>query len=310
MHRSGTSVATRLIDLLGVSAPIHDDLLPPDEGNPTGYWESSSLVQFNDRLLAALESDLTCPIAFPPGWEGDPRLAGLQRDALATFARAFPGGSWVFKDPRNCLTFRFWVRTLGVEPLVILIHRNPCEIAASFRSHWGDSDGIPYLFALWERYLRQALSNVEGRPVFMTSYEDVVSEPVAWCKGVADFLLRSGMDIVSPPQDVILDFVDPDLRHESFTRDDFLESPAGTDAQRALFVALENLQGVHPSFSAPELPPETPTTEALLAERRRSLRIKQDLPSERLARGWRRVRSSRYFGPARHAYHGLRHLGA
>ena len=77
MHRSGTSVATRLINLLGVPAPIEEDLLPPDRGNPTGYWESSSLVAYNDRLLEVLGSEMTCPEAFGPGWERDPRPIDL-----------------------------------------------------------------------------------------------------------------------------------------------------------------------------------------------------------------------------------------
>src|SRR5919197_5152241 len=101
MHRSGTSAATRLINLLGLRAPAEEDLLPADEGNPTGYWESSSLVDFNDKLLGALGSDMSCPVAFGPGWERDPRLDGIYPEAAKLFARVFAAPPWVFKDPRN-----------------------------------------------------------------------------------------------------------------------------------------------------------------------------------------------------------------
>jgi hypothetical protein len=306
MHRSGTSVATRLINLLGVPAPIDEDLLPTDSGNPTGYWESASLVAFNDRLLAALGSDMTCPDAFTAVWEGDPRLDGLHREAVNAFARAFPTQYWVFKDPRNCITLPFWVRVLDIRPLVVLIHRNPCEIAASYRNHWGDGEGIPYLFALWERYLRQALCHIDGIPVLVTNYEHLLAEPVAWSEQAHTFLIRSGMNVQQAPREVVLDFVNTRLRHVSFTRHDFLESPSATDAQQALFLALENLEGVHDSFVAPALPPETSTTDALLTERRRAVRIKRELPAERRARAWQTVRSSPYLAPARRLYRGIR----
>ena len=308
MHRSGTSVATRLINLLGVRGPVDDDLLPRDDGNPTGYWESSSLVEFNDKLLTTLGSDMTCPVALAQGWERDSRLDGLYRQAADAFARAFPEPCWVFKDPRNCITFRFWVRALDVKPLVILIHRNPCEIAASYRKHWGDGDGIPYLFALWERYLRQALWNIEGIPALLTNYEDLVAAPFAWSTQTREFLIQSGLSIDDARQAPISGFVDPELRHARFTRRDFLESTAVSNAQRALFIALENANGAHDTFVAPALPAETATTDALLVERRRALGFKRELPAERLSRAWQGIRNSAYVVPARRAFKGFRRI--
>ena len=308
MHRSGTSVATRLVNLLGLPAPVEDDLLPPDRGNPTGYWESSSLVACNDRLLEALGTDMICPDAFGPGWERDPRLRPFYAEAAKLFADVFPAPPWVFKDPRNCITFAFWVRVLEIQPVVILIHRNPCEIVASYRSHWGERDGFPYLLALWERYLRQALCQVEGSPVLVTSYEQLLADPVAWTASAREFLARSGLTVHDPPEDVILDYVDPGLHRTAFSRRDFLEHAAVSDAQRSLFLALEEMVGAYDSFVPPSLPPETATTEALLFERRRAMRIMRELPATRRTRAWRRARSSRYLAPARAIYRGIRSL--
>jgi hypothetical protein len=306
MHRSGTSVATRLINLLGLPAPVEEDLLPPDRGNPTGYWESSSLVACNDRLLEALGSDMTCPEAFGSGWERDPRLHALYPEAAKLFAQAFPAPPWVFKDPRNCITFPFWVRALEIQPVVILLHRNPCEIVASYRTHWGERDGIPFLLALWERYLRQALCHIEGSPVLVTSYEQLVADPVAWTGRAREFLVRSGLTVPEPQEDAILDYVDPQLRRAALSRRDFFEDPAVSDAQRALLLALEDMDGAHDAFVPPALPPETATTDALLFERRRAMRIVRELPATRRARAWRRLRQSRYLAPARAAYRGIR----
>jgi hypothetical protein len=308
MHRSGTSAATRLINILGLQAPVEDDLLPPDVGNPAGYWESSSLVAFNDRLLEALGSDMSCPAALSPGWERDPRLDAFYPQATKLFAQVFPAPPWVFKDPRNCITFSFWVRALAIEPVVILMLRNPCEIVASYRDHWGDRDGVPYLFALWERYLRQALSHIEGRPVLISRYEDLVASPVAWCGRARELLVRAGLTVQERCDDEVLAFVDSQLRRVSFSRRDFLEHDAVTEAQRALFLALDEMEGIHDRFVPPSLPAETPTTDALLLERRRAVRIARELPANRWARALARVRKSPYLAPARVFYRGLRRL--
>jgi hypothetical protein len=310
MHRSGTSAATRLVNLLGLRAPAEEDLLPPDVGNPTGYWESSSLVAFNDKLLEALGSDMSCPIAFGPGWERDPRLDAFYPEAAKLFARVFPAPPWVFKDPRNCLTFAFWVRALAIEPIVVLMLRNPCEIVASYRDHWGDREGIPYLFALWERYLRQALFHIEGRPVLVARYEDLVASPVAWCDRARELLAPSGLTFQERCDDDALAFVDSQLRRESFSRRDFLEHAAVTEPQRALFLALEEMDGVHDRFVPPTLPAETATTDALLLERRRAVRLARELPANRWARAWGRVRKSQYLAPARVLYRGMRRWSA
>ena len=310
MHRSGTSAATRLINLLGLGAPAQEDLLPPDSSNPRGYWESSSLVAFNDELLEAVGSDMICPVAFSPGWERDPRLDSFYPEAAKLFARVFPPPPWVFKDPRNCLTFAFWVRALAIDPVVILMLRNPCESAASYRDHWGERDGIPYLFALWERYLRQALCHIEGRPVLVTTFDDVVTSPVPWCGRVREFLGRSGVPLQEDCDDAIQAFVDPQLRRASFSRRDFLEHAAVTEPQRALFLALEELEGAHDRFVPPSLPAETATTDALLLERRRAVRIARDLPANRAARAWERLRKSQYLAPARVVYRGVRRFSA
>src|SRR5260221_10300477 len=52
MHRSGTSLITRLINLLGAYVGAPDVMLPPSPDNPGGYWERWDVVAVNDALLA------------------------------------------------------------------------------------------------------------------------------------------------------------------------------------------------------------------------------------------------------------------
>jgi len=281
MHRSGTSAVTRLVNMLGIPTALEDDLVPAKWDNPTGYWESSSLVDFNMRILTTVGSETGCPVWFEPGWEHDPRLIPLRHKAAEAFRRVFPAAPWVWKDPRNCLTFSFWVAALEVRPVVVLVHRNPLEIAASLRARNGEE--TIYSLALWERYLRQALGALSDLPVLATSYEQLLADPPAWCEQARAFLAEAGAPALGRCDADALAFVDSGMRHSAFTRADFLDHPGVSDAQREVFGALERLQGGHERFSPPVLPPETPTTEALLAERRAALPAARARPGRSFA---------------------------
>jgi hypothetical protein len=315
MHRSGTSAVTRVISLLGLEPPHEGDLLTPRAENPKGYWESASLVAFNERILKTLGSDTGCPVALDPGWENDPRLGPLRDPARRLIADVFPKAPWVFKDPRLSLTFGFWRAVLNVRPVVVLVSRNPLEILVSRLGEEREDEKI-YLLAVWERYLRRALTQIVGLPVFVTTYTALLGAPLRWCEQMASFLTGAGIDAPLPAendavQGEALRFVDRGLRHSEFARADFLAHPDVSGAQGQLLCALEDLQGPHESFIVPALPEETPTTSALLRERHRTLLIRQELrglEAERHRRWHRRLRNSRYGDAARPIYVSLRRL--
>jgi hypothetical protein len=301
MHRSGTSAVTRLISLLGPRTPPEEDLVQPTHKNPKGYWESEALVNFNERVLAAVGSDIGCPLLLQPGWEDDSRLDALRREAPQEVRRIFPTTPWVWKDPRHCLVFSFWRQTLDVRPVVVLVNRNPLEITASAQRLRSDQRRV-YGLALWERYVRQALDQIAGLPVLVARYETVLSDPRAWSSEAHDFLVQTGVRTRPPRESEVVSFIDSDMRHVEFTDDDVLSSADVSDAQRALFVALAELEGSHAEFVPPVLPDESATTEALLAERRRVLDLKRELELLRTSRWFWKLRRSRYAAPARPLY--------
>jgi hypothetical protein len=280
MHRSGTSAAARLVNLLGVPTCVDEDLAVPTVDNPRGYWESASLTAFNDRLLATLGCDWSCPAPLEAGWVADSVLDELRAEAADLFAQVFPPDQWVWKDPRNCVALPFWAHLLDVRPVVVLVHRNPLEIAASLAAR--DGLGRAYSLALWERYLRLALASISGLPTLVTGYAELLAEPLAWCMRVREFLTEAGIATRPPPEPDALAFIDDGLRHARFTAEELFGDPACSEQQRALFLALEQLSGPHATLSAPTLPPETQSTEALLAERRRAYVLERELTRQYL----------------------------
>jgi hypothetical protein len=275
MDRSGTSATTRLISLFGLHPPVQSDLIGARDTNPTGVWESRSLAALNVRILKAVGSDERFPVALGAGWEDDPRLDPLRAEAGATFTRSFPVTPWVWKDPLHCLAFSFWRRTLDSAMVVVLVIRNPLEIAASALRAWGREK--IYGLALWERYLRQALLQIAELPVLVTNYADVLGEPSAWAKETHAALGEAGIPVRPYRDEDVLTSVDRSLRHSEFTRADVQADPDVSQAQRDLFDALTDAQGMHDTLATPALPDETPTTDALLTERRRAFEIKDRL---------------------------------
>ena len=267
MHRSGTSAVTRAINLLGAEAPGESELLVATPANPTGYWESSALTALNDEVLHSLGASWSGPPNFPEGWHRDPRLDSLRQSARSRFQQIFHGRSWVWKDPRTCITLPFWLDCLGVRPVIVLALRNPLEVWRSLERR----DGFSKLFslALWERYARQAVFNAVGYPTVVTRYADLLHRPEEWSRQMHSCLRSWGvLESEAADEAGVLASLRRDLRHAEYEPADFAEDPDVSPSQRQLFSMLEGCVGVHDRFGSYQLGEETPSTESFLAIQR------------------------------------------
>jgi hypothetical protein len=205
------------------------------------------LAEFQESLLEKLGGDWKTPPVLQPGWENDRRLVRRVGLARRTFRQVYGDAQqWVWKDPRTVLLLPFWRRALRFDPIVVGIFRNPLEVADSLAAR----DEMPKSQALrlWETYNRALLANARGLPAFMTSYEDLVDDPVAVARELSAFLEGRGIAVRRMGDDTLRSCVDSDLRHNvhhesGVDRDDDL-----TDAQRDLLRALREARGHHSPF--------------------------------------------------------------
>ena len=122
------------------------------------------------------------------------------------------------------------------------MNRNPLEIvASSLRA--GRAEEKLYLLALWERYLRQAVTQIEGLPVLVTRYDAILAGSLDWCERTRLFLDSAGLGVIRPSAEEVLTFVDTGLRHGESTRDEFLADVDVSPSQRELFLLLEGTEG-------------------------------------------------------------------
>jgi hypothetical protein len=236
MHRSGTSVTSRLLNLLGVylGPPPHLMEAHPDD-NPKGYWEHQPLTDLNDALLARLGGTWQDPPRFPEGWESGPALADLRERARALVEQDFSAHPlWGWKDPRTCLTVPFWRHVLG--PMrYVLCFRNPLDVTRSLARRYGAFDtGIP----LWLTYVRSALEHTTGQPRVFVFYEDLMTQ--------ADEELRRLASLLGTPERAedpavraaAREFIEQELHHHRTSIVDFVAGPEVTFPAKALYVIL------------------------------------------------------------------------
>jgi hypothetical protein len=217
MHRSGTSVATRLLQLAGVSLGDEAGLLPAGRDNPAGYWENRYIQELDDEVLAAFGGAWDEPPVLAPGWELDPRLdvfreraTEILRTYFAAPGRDAPIG---WKDPRLSLLLPFW-RTVTPITTTIVVVRAPREVAASLAARNGMDAARAAV--LWMRYLLSATANDPGH--LLLRHDELFAD----VRGVLRRIARH-LDL-PPPADAALtaatDHLDDGLRHHRATHVD------------------------------------------------------------------------------------------
>lgn len=163
MHRSGTSLLSRLLSLYGCDLP--SNLLPANEANSEGYWESAAVVAFNDALLTSGGSKWHDWLGFNPGWYGSPKKDEYLYRARDILKAEFGGsGLFVLKDPRICRLVPFWLEVLeqeGIEPAIVLPIRHPAMVARSLAMRDSIAPAIGQL--LWLRHVLEAEAATRGR---------------------------------------------------------------------------------------------------------------------------------------------------
>src|SRR5690606_14753044 len=110
MHRTGTSMVTKVLHDAGLALVGSDaeDLIDPADDNPEGFWENKAIVALDDDLLEACGGSWDNPPDLVPQAVDDPRVAHLAERASEILAGLRAHERWGFKDPRVCLTARFW----------------------------------------------------------------------------------------------------------------------------------------------------------------------------------------------------------
>jgi hypothetical protein len=234
MHRSGTSLISRLLNLLGVYLGPEERLLRANRFNPKGFWEYQPIVELNDTILSRLGGSWREPPPFPPGWEASEALADLRLRARELLAADFAAAPlWGWKDPRTCLTLPFW-RELVPDVRYVLCFRNPADVGHSLEHTMPFDQGV----RLWLRYVSASLGHAAGRDCLAVFYEDFMQDWRRQLERLAAFL---GREELAARADVLAEaeaFLDEELQHHRTSPVAVAEEPRIAFPAKALYAAL------------------------------------------------------------------------
>ncbi len=214
MHRSGTSAAARVVNLLG--AEITKGLMPTvRDNNETGFWESLSLWRIHDNLLAQLGSSWDDPGPLPKDWLKSEPAQATKRALGEELAKDFPTADlFMVKDPRISRLLPIWLQLLGdrdIRPVVVLPYRNPLEVSASLQRR----DGLPaaQCHLLYIRNSLEAEKASRGLARLFVSYYDILWDWRRFAARLQQSVLPHVLNLGPETAAEIDSFLRPDLRH-------------------------------------------------------------------------------------------------
>jgi len=223
MHRSGTSALTRVLALCGAALPRHK--MGPGDGNPLGHWEPQQIVDAHDRFMAEAGTGWEAIADFPPAMFVSESAAASRR-VLADLALREYGDAplFILKDPRVSRLMRLWrpvLGELGVAPRIVIMVRNPLEIAGSMkrRDGWGEHRTL----MVWLRYMLAAERETRDLPRCFIGYGQLMNDWRAVADTVSDRLGVAFPERSRAVEQEIDSFVRPDLRHHRHQADALLQ---------------------------------------------------------------------------------------
>jgi hypothetical protein len=196
--RSGTSMMGQLLAKAGFH--VGNQIYPPDEGNPAGYFEDAEVNLANDALLQPFYDSFTArfrrrmtgrPQLLPSqGWLLD--LNPRQTQALSmpaylrpSFVDLFSYRPFAYKDPRFSFTLPTVISLVPERTVFICIFRHPQQVVASTikeaRRHAaqrGRDVILPtsYCYRMWEAHYRCILAAYDALRLscLFISYESLI----------------------------------------------------------------------------------------------------------------------------------------
>lgn len=237
MHRSGTSVITRGLQVMGVG--LGDRMLPAMEGNNAkGFWEDIDLNALNIEMLNALGSDWHHLAPIERGDVEDLHKKGYFLRAIELLRQKVGDATtFGFKDPRVAKLLPFWKGVFShcqFDLSYVLAVRHPLSVAKSLAKRDGFDARKSYL--LWLGHVITSLSGTVGEGCVIVDYDRLMESPEYELHRIAKCLEleinQTGLQIYKS------EFINEGLRHTLYDQNDLLLDDACPQLVREIYTAL------------------------------------------------------------------------
>lgn len=219
MHRTGTSLITRALKVLGVN--LGENLLPAmAEVNAKGFWEDADINKLNIQILHSLQTD----------WDGLSPITNenlLQLNQQGYFLKAvdllrFKMKDISFfglKDPRIVKLLPFWDSVFshcGYDVNYVMTIRHPLSVVRSLQKR--DAIDVEKAYFLWFTHVVYALPFAMAKNAPLIDYDLFMDQPSAGLNKLASNLSLQVDEIEE--RRFLDEFVDDNLRHTRYALDD------------------------------------------------------------------------------------------
>jgi len=228
MHRSGTSLISRLINLFGVYIGEDSDLMISNTDNPEGFWERNDIVNFHERIMTQLKIKWDTPISLPGQWTTLDEIKPFREELIALILRNFSNHkTWAWKDPRTSILIGLWkevLNDLGIRFFCLVSIRNPLDVAKSLEKR----NGFPHekSFGIWFNYNITILYEILSVPHVIVSYDRLIND---WKTEIGRCMPEWNINTYSVDEKLnekINGFIKPNIRHSFSSMKELKESGA------------------------------------------------------------------------------------
>jgi len=192
MHRSGTSVLSNLVSLMGCHIG-RTDTMPKRADNPKGFFENYKIYKFNQNLLE--ENNVSWDeYSFTVKDIHKNQFRNYVEQAKVIIQEEFNYVNLFFiKDPRMCLLFPIWeaaLEELNIETKCILSYRSILEVSLSLEKR--NQFSLVKSMMIWSHYFFQSELNSRSKERILIRFNQDYENIEALLKTLSQFI---GVDL-------------------------------------------------------------------------------------------------------------------
>jgi hypothetical protein len=234
MHRSGTSMIARLLNICGLELGPPEQLLKADKANPLGHFEHRGFLDIDRKLLKYFHATWHHPPDLPASWECDPGVLPLLRRARALAANFPEEKPWGWKEPRASLFLPFWRQAVPNMSFLFCL-RNPLEVAESLQKR--NRIAIEHGAWLWYLYTLSSLRDTQGCPRQFSFFDNYFIRRDEEIARVLDFCGLGNFNDAA----VLESAIEGDLRHHQGGDRRLRDEPAVPAQCKDLYFGLRSI---------------------------------------------------------------------
>ena len=237
MHRSGTSVITRGLKVMGAELGVRM-MLPAEGNNPKGFWEDIDLNSLNIEILKVIESDWHHLVPIEKRHVAKLHNEGYLLRSVELLRHKIKNSPiFGFKDPRVAKLLPFWKEVFShcqIEVNYVLALRNPISVVKSLAKR--DGLAVEQSYLLWMGHVIESLNGSAGSTRVLVDYDRLMQSPNHELNRMAKHLVLE-IDL-SELQNYKTDFLDQRLQHTVYELNDLFLDETCPHIVREVYSAL------------------------------------------------------------------------